>query len=507
MRVKLEWLKELVDLEGLITEEIVEKLSLYSIEVESVSKVVDGTNLVVGYVESCVPHPNSDHLSLCQVDVGNEKLQIVCGAPNVRAGQHVIVAKEGAELPGGFKIKRAKIRGVESNGMICSLNELGLENKFVPEEYQDGIFHFPEKAEIGSNALAALNLDDEVIELDLTPNRGDLLSMLGVAIEASAIFNRPLKPLAFKAAQESRTAELNVINEAPGCIGYYGQVVKNVEIKPSPWWLISRLIAYGIRPINNVVDITNYILVLFGQPLHAFDYDELGKDIVIRNANPGEKIITLDEIERELNEADIVITDGRKPVAIAGVMGGEESGIGPNTKNIVIEAAVFDPRSVRATSERLGLKSDSSLRFEKGVDINTTKLALDYTCYLLEELAGGEISTRAFAGVAEIAPRKIEISARDVEKLLGINIPSGEIKAILNRLGFEVIGDGDFLVSVPNRRPDIAIKADLIEENARIYGYDKITGTIPVNKSLGGLSYMQKQRREIKRILRGLGAE
>ena len=193
--------------------------------------------------------------------------------------------------------------------MICSLNELGLENKFVPEEYQDGIFHFPEKAEIGSNALAALNLDDEVIELDLTPNRGDLLSMLGVAIEASAIFNRPLKPLAFKAAQESRTAELNVINEAPGCIGYYGQVVKNVEIKPSPWWLISRLIAYGIRPINNVVDITNYILVLFGQPLHAFDYDELGKDIVIRNANPGEKIITLDEIERELNEADIVITD------------------------------------------------------------------------------------------------------------------------------------------------------------------------------------------------------
>lgn len=505
MRVKLEWLKELVDLEGLITEEIVEKLSLYSIEVESVSKVVDGTNLVVGYVESCVPHPNSDHLSLCQVDVGNEKLQIVCGAPNVRAGQHVIVAKEGAELPGGFKIKRAKIRGVESNGMICSLNELGLENKFVPEEYQDGIFHFPEKAEIGSNALAALNLDDEVIELDLTPNRGDLLSMLGVAIEASAIFNRPLKPLAFKAAQESPTAELNVINEAPGCIGYYGQVVKNVEIKPSPWWLISRLIAYGIRPINNVVDITNYILVLFGQPLHAFDYDELGKDIVIRNANPGEKIITLDEIERELNEADIVITDGRKPVAIAGVMGGEESGIGPNTKNIVIEAAVFDPRSVRATSERLGLKSDSSLRFEKGVDINTTKLALDYTCYLLEELAGGEISTRAFAGVAEIAPRKIEISARDVEKLLGINIPSGEIKAILNRLGFEVIGNGDFLVSVPNRRPDIAIKADLIEEIARIYGYDKITGTIPVNKSLGGLSYMQKQRREIKRTLRGLG--
>lgn len=505
MRVKLEWLKELVDLEGLSTEEIVKKLSLYSIEVEGVERVVGGTNLVVGHVETCEPHPNSDHLSVCLVDVGGEKLQIVCGAPNVRAGQYVIVAKEGAELPGGLKIKRAKIRGVESNGMICSLNELGLENKFVPEEYQGGIFYFPGKPEVGSSALKALNLEDEVIELGLTPNRGDMLSMFGVAIEASAVFNRPLKALQFATRPGKNDSKLNVRNEAPGCIGYYGQVVKNVKIQPSPWWLTSRLIAYGIRPINNVVDITNYILVLFGQPLHAFDYDKLGTEIVIRNARAGERITTLDDVERVLQESDIVITDGKKPVAVAGVMGGAESGIDAETKNIVIEAAVFDAFSVRATSERLGLKSDSSMRFEKGVDINRTKLALEYTCYLLSELAGGEISTRSFSGLSEIPPKKIGISERDVEKLLGIKIPGPEIKDILRRLGFEVSGDEELIVKVPNRRPDINIKADLIEEIARIHGYDKVVGTIPVNKSVGGLNSVQKQRREIKQFLVGLG--
>lgn len=505
MRVKLEWLKELVNLEGLSTEEIVQKLSLYSIEVEGVDRVVNGTNLVVGYVETCNPHPDSDHLSVCEVNVGNEKLQIVCGAPNVRQGQYVIVAKIGAELPAGIKIKRTKIRGIESNGMICSLNEIGLENKFVPEEYQNGIYYFREEVEVGSEALKALNLHDEVIELGLTPNRGDLLSMIGVAIEASAIFNRPLKPLKYDYKKGNTSDKLTVINEAPGCIGYYGQVVRNVEIKPSPWWLISRLIAYGIRPINNVVDITNYILLLFGQPLHAFDYDKLGDTILVRNANENETIITLDEIERKLEKSDIVITDGKKPVAIAGVMGGTETGISSDTKNIVIEAAVFAPSSIRATSERLDLKSDSSLRFEKGVDINTTKMALDYTCYLLEQLAGGEISTLTFAGTKEIPAKKVAISENDVEKLLGIKITSAEIKDILKRLGFQVSGEKEMIVSVPNRRFDIGIKADIIEEVARIHGYDKIVGTIPVSTSLGGLTFAQKQRREIKRLLSDLG--
>lgn len=506
MRIKLEWLKELVDLEGINTNEIVRKLSLYSVEVEGVDKAVSGTNLVVGHVDECIPHPNSDHLSVCTVDVGSETLQIVCGAPNVKKGQYVIVAKIGAELPGGFKIKHTKIRGVESHGMICSLNEIGLENKFIPEEYQDGIYYFKEKVEIGSDALKALNLDDEIIELDLTPNRGDLLSMIGVAIEASAIFNRPLKPLKYTLERkEINNDKLEVVNEAPGCIGYYGQVVRNVEIKPSPLWLTSRLVAYGIRPINNVVDITNYILILFGQPLHAFDYNKLGNKIVIRNAVAGETITTLDEIERKLEKDDIVITDGKVPIAIAGVMGGEGTGITSETKDIVIEAAVFDPVLVRATSQRLGLRSDSSIRFEKGVDINNTKLALDYTCYLLETLAGGEVSTLVFAGKDKIPPKTITINENDVEKLLGIRIKTEEIKDILSRLGFKTSGDDELTVSVPNRRPDITINADLIEEIARIHGYEKIKGTIPKTATLGGLSTLQKQRREIRNILNGLG--
>jgi len=506
MRIKLEWLKELVDLEGIETNEIVRKLSLYSVEVEGIDYAVSGTNLVVGHVDECLPHPNSDHLSVCTVDVGSETLQIVCGASNVRKGQTVIVAKIGAELPGGFKIKRTKIRGVESNGMICSLNELGLENKFIPEEYQNGIYYFKEKVEIGSDALIALHLDDEIIELDLTPNRGDLLSMIGVAIEASAIFNRSLKPLKYKLERkENNNDELEVVNEAPGCIGYYGQVVRNVEIKPSPLWLTSRLVAYGIRPINNVVDITNYILILFGQPLHAFDFNKLGNKIVIRNAFAGERITTLDEIERKLEEKDIVITDGKFPIAIAGVMGGEGTEITSETKDIVIEAAVFDSASVRATSQRLGLRSDSSIRFEKGVDINSTKLALDYTCYLLETLAGGETSTLVFAGKEEIPPKTITINEIDLEKLLGIKVKTEEIKNILSRLGFKTGGEVDLIVSVPNRRPDITITADLIEEIARIHGYEKISGTIPSTATLGGLSALQKQRREVRKILNGLG--
>ncbi len=509
MRVKLEWLKELVDLSGLGLDEIVRKLSLYSIEVEGVSKAVSGNNLVVGFVENCDPHPDSDHLSLCTVNVGDEVLQIVCGAPNVRADQYVIVAKIGAELPGGFKIKRTKIRGIESNGMICSLNEIGMENKFIPGEYQEGIYYFKDKVEVGSDALVALNLNDEIIELGLTPNRGDLLSMLGVALEASAIFNRPLKPLKYESYRDKvkRSASLEVINQTPACIGYYGQIIRNVKIKPSPWWLVSRLIAYGIRPINNVVDITNYILVLFGQPLHAFDYDKLGSKIVIRNALDQELITTLDEVERKLEKNDIVITDGVMPVALAGVMGGIGSGITSETKNIVIEAAVFDPTSIRATSQRLELRSDSSTRFEKGVDINNTKEALDYTCYLLRMLADGEIIEEpVFSGISEVQSKTISLNEKEVEKLLGVLIKTSEMKDILQRLGFTVLEKGnELLVNVPNRRFDITIKEDLIEEIARVHGYEKISGTLPKSSSLGGLNNAQKQRRIIKNILNGLG--
>ena len=506
MRVKLEWLNELVEIADLSIDQLVKILSLHSIEVECIEKVVSGTNLVIGHVIKRIDHPDSDHLSVCNVDVKDEVLQIVCGAPNVQEGQFVIVAKNGAALPGGLKIKRTKIRGIESNGMICSLNELGIEKKYIPEEYQSGIFYFKEKVKIGDDAIFALNLEDFVIELGLTPNRGDLLSMLGVAIEVSAVLNRPLKKMIYEKVKTyiNNSDELTVINDTKGCIGYFGQIFRNIEIKPSPWWLVSRLIAFGVRSINNVVDITNYILALFGQPLHAFDYEKLGNKILVRNAYENEKITTLDEIERTLITSDIVITNGSKPVALAGVMGGLDTEITKNTKSIVIEAAVFDPVSIRKTSQRLGLRSESSTRFEKNVDINRTKLALEYTAYLLKMLANAEPSNSlAFSGISEVDPVEIPISENDIKKYLGVEVTKQDLITVFERLGFSV--NQNVIVKVPNRRNDIKIKNDLIEEFARVYGYDKLPLTLPSSSIAGELTEEQQIRRKIRNVLVGLG--
>lgn len=509
MLVNLEWLKELVDLEGLSTKEIVDKLSLYSIEVESVNRIVEGTNLVIGHVEECVKHLDSDHLSICQVNVGNETLQIICGAPNIKKGLNVIVALNGALLPNGIKIKKSKIRGVESNGMICSLQEIGMEKKYIADEYQNGIYYFKDEVEIGGNPLKALELDTDIIELGLTPNRGDLLSMLGVAYEVSAILNRPLKKLTYDLSYTNEYSKdyIKVINESKDCYLYKAQIVKDITIKSSPQWLNSRLIAFGIRPINNVVDITNYILALFGQPLHAFDYDKLGNTILIRNANKDETIITLDDIERSLEEEDVVITDGENPIAIAGVMGGRNTEITNHTKNIVIEAAVFNPVSIRKTSLRLGLRSESSIRFEKIVDINRTELALNYTNYLLQKYADAKIMKDALSeGINKVEDTSIELSEDDVKKYLGIAISKEEIKSIFKRLGFAFSTKGNnLIIKVPNRRNEIKIKADLIEEIVRIYGYDKLPETIPYSDLVGTLTNIQKKRRLIKNCLVGLG--
>lgn len=503
MRVKLEWLNELIDIEGLSIEEIVEKLSLYSTEVETVEKLVNATNLVIGYVKECVKHENSDHLSVCKVDVGSEVLQIICGAPNVKAGQHVIVALNGAVLPNGLKIKKTKIRGVESNGMICSLLELGIEKKYVNEENQSGIYVFKDEVKVGSDALKALNLDDYIIELGLTPNRGDLLSMLGVAIEVSAVFNRQLKPLAFSIPKEESLGKLSVISETDKSLVYFGKVFKNVEIKRSPTWLISRLIAFGIRPINSVVDVTNYILALFGQPLHAFDYNKLGEKILVRNAHKDEEILTLDNVKRKLREDDIVITNGVKPVAIAGVMGGKDTEVDENTTSIVLEAAVFDSKSVRNTSQRLGLRSDSSIRFEKGVDLNRTRFALNYASYLLQEIAGAKVGETVVDKEVSLPPRRIKITEKDIESKLGIFINKETIKVLLERLKFAVTDNLE--VIIPTRRNDILIKEDVIEEIGRLYGYHHLPINLPKTDSIGGLNHIQEVRRTIKSTLLGLG--
>ncbi|MFA6889419.1 MAG: phenylalanine--tRNA ligase subunit beta [Bacilli bacterium] len=506
MKIYLKWLQELVDLTGLDLQEIVEKISLYATEVEGVTKLIDATHLVVGHVLTKVPHPNSDHLSVLTVDVG-EKLQIVCGAPNVQAKQTVIVALEGATLPGDFKIKRSKIRGVESCGMVCSLQELGIDKKFVDEQYASGIYYFEDEKPVGMRGDVALEMDGDIIEIDVMPNRGDLLSMIGVAYELSAVFNRPLKKLIVPTINRTGHEHLSIELINQSCLSYYAQVIKNITIKPSPQWLKARLIAFGVRPINNVVDITNYIMALFGQPLHAFDYDLLGSKIVVRFAKDEESIVTLDGISRSLVSSDLLITNGKTPVAIAGVMGGMETEVHKETTQILIEAAVFDPLIIRKTSTRLGLRSEASMRYERGVDCNMTKMALDYASYLLVMLADGEVvGEPSFQGIAMKPDQEIDLSLSLTQSILGYPISLADITPIFTRLHLAYELNGDVIrVQAPNRRRDLQIPEDLIEEIGRLNGYDKIPLSLPNDDRVGFLNDKQKKRRLIKNTLFSLG--
>ena len=508
MRVKLEWLNELVDLTGLSLKDIVNTVSLHSIEVENVDTMIDATNIVIGHVLTKEKHPDSDHLNCLTVDVGDEVLNIVCGAPNVDVDQYLIVAKVGAKLPGG-EIKKSKIRGVESSGMCCSLAELGIENKYIDEKFAKGIYYFEDfKPELGSDAKKALNWADEVLELGLTPNRGDLLSMIGCAYEFSAAFNRELKPLTFELERVASNEKLDITIETKNCVGYYGQIIRDVKIKPSPRWLSSRLVAFGIRSINNCVDITNYILALYGQPLHAFDLDKLGTKVVIKDAKDKEKFVSLDGIERELKSTDVAITNGEETMCLGGVMGGLNSEITEDTKNIMLEAAVFDPMTIRKTAARLNLHSESSNRYERGVDINRTRQALDYACYLFKTLADAKICGEPVSvGTTSIKDKEIELTKTMVDSRLGTDIPTCEIKQILESLNFKVTetSKDTLMVYVPNRRPDITIKEDLTEEVGRLYGYDKLPLTIPLDRMSAELTVSNKNKRLIADTLVGLG--
>lgn len=508
MKVSYKWLQELVDLSGISYNELIRDLSLYIVEVDATEKLTEGTNIVVGYVESRVDHPDSDHLSICMVNIGSEVLQIVCGAPNVRAGQKIMLALPGAVLPGGT-IKKGVIRGVESNGMICSLGEVNLEHKFIPEEFQNGIYVLDENAPLGVNALEYLKLDDDIIELGLTPNRMDLLSMNGVANDLAAFYERKRTPLEYELNEQDTltSSEVEVELKTKDCLLYNARVIKDVEIKESPDFIKSRLMASGIRPINNVVDITNYILMLFGQPLHAFDQDILGNKILVRNAKENETVKTLDDVERKLNKKDIVITDGKEVVCVAGVMGCSNTEVTNNTKNIVLEAAIFNPQSVRKTSSRLGLRSESSVRFERGVDLNQTVQALDYAAYLLEKYAGGKVLKGVVQqGKTNVPDKLIKLSKSEVVNYLGIDLSTEKIAHLLENLGFKVEQKKDNLkVYVPNRRMDITIKADLIEEIARLNGYDLLVETLPKMNNVGKLTTEQKRLRNIRHTLSGLG--
>lgn len=511
MLVSYKWLKELVDV-TVLSEELAEKMSTTGIEVEGVSSPAEGlSKIVVGEVVSCEEVPET-HLHVCQVNVGEEALrQIVCGAPNVRTGIKVMVALPGARIADNYKIKKGKIRGLESLGMICSLGELGISDSVVPKEFSDGIQILPEEAVPGDSVFPYLDLDDEIIELSITPNRADALSMRGVAYEVAAIYDKSVhfKDFPLLETQEQAGEQLSVAIETDKAPFYAARILENVTIAPSPQWLQNLLMNAGIRPINNVVDVTNYILLYFGQPMHAFDLDTFeGNQIVVREACAGEKLVTLDDEERELETSDLVIAVADKPVALAGVMGGAATEISSQSSRVVLEAAVFDGTSIRKTSGRLNLRSESSSRFEKGINLATVTEALDAAASMIADLAGATVQAGIVsAGQVDTSDVEVVSTLSDVNRVLGTELTYTDIEDVFRRLGFGLTGDAEkFTVSVPRRRWDIHIEADLYEEIARIYGYDKLPATLPKGDGTAGqLTETQKLRRKVRTVAEGAG--
>ncbi len=477
MKISLNWLKDYIDLNGISVDEIVDKLTYAGLEVE---EVVDQSkkfeNMVVGLVHEAKKHPNADKLSLCKVSDGKEEFSVVCGAPNVATGQKVVFAKVGAVIPnGGMKLEKAKIRGEVSFGMLCSERELGLSDD------HSGIMVLDESLKEGVPVAEALEMNDVILEIAITPNRADALSHIGIARDLAAIFNRELKLPEIKIAESKKKSEEFAsieILDAENCPRYVGKVVTSVEIKESPEWLKRRLKSIGLRPISNVVDVTNFVLYEVGQPLHAFDLDNLGgKKIIVRQAGNDKKFTTLDSKERTLEPKDLMICDSAKPVAVAGVMGGENSEVTSSTKNILIESAFFNPSSVRKTAKHLSLSTDASYRFERGSDPNITVWAAQRAAQLIFETAGGEIAS----GEIDVYPKTIAMKVASIRfarvgKILGYHVEPEEVERILLRLGFGIKSKSmdEITVEVPTYRHDIEREIDLIEEVARIYGYNKI---------------------------------
>ena len=496
MKLSINFLKDYVDLDKDISvKKLADDMTNAGNEYDEEGKLINATNLIIGEIVECEMHPDSDHLHLCKVNIGKEKLNIVCGAPNARKGIKVIVAQDGAELPGGT-IKKGMIRGQESNGMICSIAELGLESKFLTEKDKAGIHELPEDAPIGEDPIKYMKLDDGVIDFDLTANRGDLLSILGMAYEVGAIYDKPVKEidLSHKETTEDLSKSFKVNVNTENCSLFLAKKVQNVQIKESPDFIKNRLMASGIRPINNVVDISNYVMLETGQPLHFYDADTLNGCLEVRMAKKDEKLTTLDEIERTLKEDDIVISDGSKAIGLAGVMGGMETEITENTKNIIIESAIFDSVKVRRTSNTI-LRSEASNRFEKGLDPNRTYMAIERSCNLLEKYADAEVvGGMAKYDKSDKEDRVIDITLENINAILGMNLKKEEVIDVYRRLGFKTKESGDKLtVSVPRRRIDISIKEDLIEEVGRIIGVNNIEGKLPdIAPKMGSYDKVQR---------------
>ena len=500
------FLKDYVDIdENIDIKTLAEDLTRVGNEYDLAQKLIPSTKLIIGKVLECVDHPDSDHLHCCKVDIGTEVLSIVCGAPNVRAGIKIILAQAGAELP-EVTIKKGVIRGQESNGMICALYEIGLDKKYLSEEDRNGIHILPDDAPIGEDPIKYLKLDDEIIDIELTANRGDLLSMLGLAYEVGAIYDKPVKELdlSHSEAGEDLNNSFEVKVNTENCSLFIARKALNVTIKESPDFIKNRLIACGIRPINNVVDISNYVMLECGQPLHFYDADRLGSVIETRMATAGEKLTTLDGIERTLEETDIVISDGNRAIGLAGVMGGLDTEIEETTKNVLIEAAIFDSVRVRKTSKKV-VRSEASNRFEKGLDPNRTYMAMERAVKLLEEYADASIQTgKVVYDNSNKDEKVIEIKVSDINNLLGTNISLEETQDVFRKLAFKTDVNGEVIkVTVPTRRIDISIKEDLIEEVGRIYGVNNIQGKLPVVPMK--LGHVDKTDREIRNKMISLG--
>ena len=511
MLVSLKTLRKYVSLDGLNEEEIAKGLTFAGVEVEEISRMASGTNLVIGEIKTCVPHPDSDHLHILNVDLGSKYgvEQIVCGAPNARAGLKVIVARVGAKLPGG-EIKAGVIRGQNSNGMCCSLLELGVESKYLTEYQQAGIEELPEDAPVGEeNVLGYLGLDDEVLNLKVLANRPDLLSLFNVAREIGAIFSREVNIPEFEDEPDFET-ELRVSSKTSKCTQFSGKEIVGITVKDSPKWMKEYLMAMGIRSINNIVDIGNYVMLMTGQPLHMYDADKLkGASLIAKDDYEGD-FVALDEKTYQIIPGDIVITNNKKPMCLGGVMGSLECAVDEKTTHIYIEAASFDGATIRHTSTRLGLASESSSRFVKGTNHFQADFVLAYAASLIMELCDAKEQSDIVTYQEEkYEDKKITSSVERINGRLGTSFTAKEIKEVLERLHFKVImGDKYFVAVVPSWRLDVTCDADLSEEVIRLLGFENVKSTLPcLDTRVGALSQEQQRLKNIRFYLLDKGLD
>ncbi len=508
--ISLNWVKDYIDLEGEDPKELATKVTKAGINIDGViTNHID--NLVIGEVIDCIDHPDSDHLHVCQVNVGDRTVQIVCGAHNVRTGIKVIVALPGAILPGDFEIKAGKIRGVESNGMICALFELGLEEK-TEENYNKGIHELPMDAPVGTDALKYLGCDDTLYDLDVHKHRNnDCYYHIGFAHEIGTVLGKKVNYPEAKYTESSDDVNnyIKLDVETTRCPFYLGKMVRNVKLGESPEWIKKRIIAAGMRPINNVVDISNFVMLEYGQPTHFFDADKLGDTVIVRDADNDEHLITLDNQDRVLTPNDIVIADSKEPICIAGVMGGLNTEVDENTYNIFIEAAIFDAFSITKTANRLNLKSEASKRYGKGLNYEYTIAAMNRCCSLLEEYASGTVlSGVVLHDKVDKTEKTIDVTTADLNGVLGMSMTDSDVEEQLKKLDFKYeLNDGLFHIIIPRRRLDVEPnKADIAEEIGRLYGYNNLVDTLPIVGTKRGVYVGDVAlRKSISRRLRDLG--